>query len=73
MHVCDFAVPVRILTVVLSRSGVFPCLFVVAVIVVMRCLAVVMRRGLVLPGGVVMMLTRHVFLFLCHEVLLLQA
>ena len=72
MHVCGFAVPVRILTVVLGRGGVLLCLFVVAVIVMMRRLAVVMRRGLVVPGRVVMMLTRHVFHFFCHEELLLQ-
>jgi len=48
MHVGGLAVPVRVLAMFLSRGRVLLRLFVVAVIVVMRGLAMVMGRCLML-------------------------
>ena len=60
------AVAVRILAMVVGRGSVLLRLFVVAMIVVMGCLTVVMRRCLMLQSSIVMMFAGGVFLFLCH-------
>ena len=52
-----------ILTVVQGRGGVLLRFVVVAMIVIIGGLAVVMRRGLMVRGGVVMVFARTVFLF----------
>jgi hypothetical protein len=62
----DFAVPVGILAVVLSRVCVFLGLLVVAMIVIVGRLAVVMRRCLMLRRCIVMVLAGCVLLFLGH-------
>jgi hypothetical protein len=72
MLVCGLAVPVRILAMAESRGSVLLRLFVVAVIVVMGCLAMVMGRRLMLRSRIVMMLAGCVLLFLCHEEFLLK-
>jgi hypothetical protein len=72
MLVGGLAVAVRVLAMIESRGGVLPGLFVVAVIVVMGGLAVVMGRGFMLRGRLVMMLTGRVLFFLCHAWFLLQ-
>jgi hypothetical protein len=59
--------PIRILTVVLSRGGVSLRLFVIAVIVMMGSLAVVVCRCRIVRGGIVMMLAGRVLLFLYHR------
>jgi hypothetical protein len=69
---CNLAVPVRILAMILSRGGVLTRLFVVAVIVVMGRLVVVMGRRLVFRSRLVMMLAGRMRLFLCHRKFLLQ-
>ena len=64
MLVCGFAVAVGVLAMVLGRAGVLLRLFVVPVVVVVGRLEVVMRRGGMVRGGGVMMLTGRVLLFL---------
>ena len=71
MHVRNLAVSVRILAMIVSRGSVLLRLFVVAVIVVMGCLAMVMGRRLMLRSRMVMMLAGDVPLFLCHVEFLL--
>jgi hypothetical protein len=61
-----FAVPVGVLAMVLGRRRVLLRLVVVAVVVVVRRLEVMMRRGRVVRGGIVMMLAGRVLLFLRH-------
>jgi hypothetical protein len=56
MHVCGLAVPIGILAMVVSRTGVLPRLFVVAVIVMVGCLAVVMGRCFMFRSSMVMVL-----------------
>jgi hypothetical protein len=68
----DLAVPVRVLAVVVGRGGVFFRLIMVAVIVMMGCLAVVVCRCLMLCGRIVMMIGGNVLLFLGHGEILLK-
>jgi hypothetical protein len=70
--VCDLAVPVRILAVVVGSGGVVLRFGVIAVVVVVGRLTVVMGCCLVLRCGIVMMFAGHVLLFLCHGRVLLQ-
>jgi hypothetical protein len=68
----DLAVPVRVLAVVVGRGGVFFRLIMVAVIVMMGCLAVVVCRCLMLCSRIVMMIGGGVLLLLGHGEILLK-
>ncbi len=72
MLVRGLAVSIRVLAMVMSRGRVLFRLFVVAMIMMMRRLAVVMGCRFVLCSGIVMMRARRVLLFLCHGKFLLQ-
>lgn len=57
---------VSTLTVFVRRSCVLLGLFVLADRVMMFCLMVMMRGGMVVSGGLVMMFTRRMCWRLCH-------
>jgi hypothetical protein len=61
-----FAVPIRVLAVILRRIGVFFSLFMVAVVVMMRRLTMVMRGRFMGRRRAVMMVARRMFLFRRH-------
>ena len=61
MFVGGGGVLVPVLAVLVSRFGVLPGLFVLAEIVMMGRLMVVMGRGVVMSGGLVMMLLAGCF------------
>jgi hypothetical protein len=56
----------RQLAVLMSRSSVLLGIFVLAECVVMLGLMMMMRRGVVVSGRLMMMLTRWMFRRLCH-------
>jgi arylsulfatase A-like enzyme len=72
MIVCGLAVLVAVLTVFVSRLGVLPGLVVLAMVVMVRGLEVVVGRGVVVGGCLVMVFSRRVFGCLCHERILLR-
>src|ERR1700728_4167866 len=66
MHVRGLAVSVPLLAMVVSQVSVLLCLLVVAVVVVMGSLAIVIRRCLMLRGGIAMMSAGWMLLCICR-------
>jgi hypothetical protein len=62
---------VAMLTVVVSRCRVFLGFLVLPVRVMVGCLQVMVRSGVMVCGGLPVMLDRRVFGLLCHGLVLL--
>jgi hypothetical protein len=62
---------VAMLTVLVSRRRVFLGLLVLTVGVMVGCLQVMVRGGVMVCGGLSVMLDRRVFGLLCHGLVLL--
>jgi uncharacterized membrane protein YpjA len=66
MHVSGLAVPVRILAMIVSGSGLLRGFFVVAAILLLGCLAVLFHRCFRLRSRLVLVVTGWLFLY--HEI-----